>query len=77
MAKEVTIYSKVGCGQCMFTKKYLDKSNISYFEKDISKNTDWLEEVKALGFQSLPVIVIEGEVPFIGYQPERLAKLVI
>lgn len=77
MAKEVTIYSKVGCGQCMFTKKYLEKSNISYFEKNISENPDWVAEVKALGFQTLPVIVIEGEAPFAGYQPQKLAALVI
>ena len=61
MEKKVTIYSKPGCGQCMFTKKYLDKSKVSYFEKNISENPDWAEEVKALGFQTLPVIVIEGE----------------
>lgn len=77
MEKKVTIYSKPGCGQCMFTKKYLDKIKVSYFEKNISENPDWAEEVKALGFQTLPVIVIEGEEPFTGYQPQKLDALVI
>ena len=77
MVKQVTIYSKVGCGQCMFTKKHLDKNNISYFEKNISENPDWIVEVEALGFKTLPVIVIEGEAPFTGYQPQKLAALSI
>ncbi|MGP6139490.1 MULTISPECIES: glutaredoxin domain-containing protein [unclassified Jeotgalibaca] len=76
MSKKITIYSKVGCGQCMFTKKYLDKRNVSYFEKNISENPVWVEEVKALGFQSLPVIQIEGEPPFNGFQPQLLDALV-
>lgn len=76
MDKKMTVYSKVGCGQCMFTKKYLEKHNIPYLEKNISENNEWMEEVKAMGFQSLPVVHIEGEIPFSGFQPQQLDALV-
>lgn len=76
MAKEITVYSKVGCGQCLFTKKYLEKRNLAYLEKNISENQEWLEEVKEMGFQSLPVIKVAGEEPFNGFQPHRLDALV-
>lgn len=76
MAKEVVVYSKVGCGQCQFTKKHLQKLQVDFIEKDISQNPAWLEEILAWGFQSLPVVKIEGEEPFHGYKPERLDSLV-
>lgn len=75
MIKQVMVYSKAGCGQCQFTKKFLHKMNIDFLEKNVTENSEWLEEVKAFGFQSLPVVQIEGEEPFSGFQPERLKML--
>ena len=77
MERKVIIYSKPGCAHCQFTKKHLEKLAISYEERDINKNESFLEEVRTLGFQSLPVIIVEGEEPFSGFQPDRLEKLVM
>lgn len=76
MSKKVVMYSKAGCGQCQFTKKYLGKLEVDFEEKNITNNPVWRAEVQALGFQSLPVVVIEGQEPFHGFQPEQLNKLV-
>ncbi|MDE1547805.1 glutaredoxin domain-containing protein [Jeotgalibaca caeni] len=76
MSKQVVVYSKPGCGECQFTKKYLAKMNIQFIEKNITEDPAWVEEVKALGFFSLPVVQVEGEEPFNGFQPERLNQLV-
>ena len=76
MNKTITLYNKPGCGQCMFTKKFLEKNQITFIEKDIQKSAQALEEVKNLGYASLPVVVIDGQESFSGYQSDRLQALV-
>lgn len=61
--------------QCNFTKKYLEDNQIPYKEMNVEENQEALERVKSLGFQSLPVVEIEGEEAFFGFRPERLAQL--
>lgn len=73
---KIIIYSKNGCGQCLFTKKYLEKKGADFQERNISLEPEYVDEVKDLGFQALPVVVAEGHEPFSGYQPEKLDGLV-
>lgn len=78
MTKKVTIYSKDNCKQCEFTKKYLNDEGIEFTEIRADLNEDALRYVKEeLGFQSLPVVEIEGEVPFFGFRPDRLESLIL
>lgn len=76
MSKKVVVYSKAGCGQCQFTKKYLEKLEVDFEERNLTDNPEWGVEVQALGFQSLPVVLVEGQEPFHGFQPNLLSKLV-
>lgn len=73
--KNITVYSKPNCMQCTFTKKFLDEKDISYTTYDVFENEKALKTVKDLGFQSLPVVVIDGEKPFFGFRPDLLEKL--
>lgn len=76
MQKKVTIYSKDNCMQCKFTKQWLEDEGLTYTEVRADLDDKALEYVKEeLGFNSLPVIVIEGEVPFHGFRPDRLEGL--
>lgn len=72
----ITVYSKSGCPECVFTKKYLEEQNIPFEEKKVDQNEVFLDEVILLGYRSLPVVKIGEEESFSGYQPERLEKLV-
>ncbi|MDY6062689.1 MAG: glutaredoxin-like protein NrdH [Erysipelotrichaceae bacterium] len=74
--KKITVYSKSGCIQCNFTKKFLEEHNLEYTNKDVELSSVALKEVKELGFTSLPVIVIEGLKPFNGFRPDILEKLI-
>lgn len=74
--KNITVYTKPNCMQCNFTKQFLDNNEIEYAVKDIAESEDALNEVKALGFQSLPVIVADGMDPFFGFRPDLLEELV-
>ncbi|MBK0348528.1 glutaredoxin-like protein NrdH [Aerococcaceae bacterium zg-ZJ1578] len=73
--KNITVYSKPNCMQCNFTKKFLEDNAIDYTMIDVYEDEVALAKVKELGFQSLPVVVIEGEEPFFGFRPDRLESL--
>ncbi|MGB3161233.1 glutaredoxin-like protein NrdH [Carnobacterium sp.] len=72
----ITVYSKPNCMQCNFTKKYLDDKGINYTLKDIFESEVALDEVKELGFTSVPVISVEGREAFNGFRPDLLDQLV-
>lgn len=71
----VIVYSKPNCMQCNFTKKFLEDKNIPFEVRDVMENEAALEEVKSLGFSSLPVVVIDGQEPFSGFRPDRLENI--
>jgi len=73
---DITVYSKSGCAQCVFTKKFLESQKIAFNEKKIDENERYLEEVTKLGFHSLPVVTVNQEESFSGYDPNRLQNLV-
>ncbi|MGO3212534.1 MAG: glutaredoxin-like protein NrdH [Ruoffia tabacinasalis] len=72
---KITVYSKPNCMQCNFTKKYLDDKGVEYSTLDVFVDEEALNYIKSLGFQSLPVVEIDGEEPFNGFRPDLLAKL--
>ncbi|RPA65049.1 glutaredoxin-like protein NrdH [Aerococcus agrisoli] len=69
------IYSKNDCMQCNFTKKYLSERGIEFIEKNVEENEQYREEVKGMGYKSVPVIITANET-WTGFQPDKLAKLV-
>lgn len=71
----VILYSKPNCMQCNFTKKFLEDKNIPFEVRDVMESQEALEEVKSLGFASLPVVVIDGQEPFSGFRPDRLESI--
>lgn len=73
----ITIYSKHNCMQCKFTKNWLDEHEIEYLELDCTKDTNYLDEVRNLGFSALPVIVIDGHDPFYGFNPDKLERYLL
>lgn len=76
MSKKVTVYSKDGCMQCNFTKSFLEENDIPFESVNITQEPERADEVREMGFQTVPVIVIEGEKPFFGFRPELLESLV-
>lgn len=62
--------------QCNFTKQFFEDNQVPFVIKDVFESEEALEEVKALGFQSLPVIVADGIEPFFGFRPDILETLV-
>ncbi|MGX7108092.1 glutaredoxin family protein [Facklamia miroungae] len=72
--EKITLYSKSGCGQCVFLKRYLDSKGVSYQEKSVEDQNN-LEEVKELNCQSLPVVLIGHSEPIVGFKPDLIERL--
>ena len=45
-------------------------------KKNVMESNEALEEMRATGFTSLPVVVIDGKEPFFGFRPDILITLV-
>lgn len=75
MPKNIIVYSKADCMPCGFTKNFLSNNNVEFEERNVTEHPEFAEEVKALGFQTLPVIMVEGNEPFFGFQPDKLSEL--
>ena len=57
--KNVTLYTKKRCQQCKLTKLWLDEHGIHYKTVDIIENKQAAEKIKQLGYQTVPVVVIQ------------------
>lgn len=69
---KVTVYMKKNCPQCIMTKKYMDALDIEYETIDVADNEEAREYVKSLGFQTLPVVVVESGEAWFGFRPENI-----
>lgn len=75
--KNVTLFSKNGCVQCRMTKNYLIQHQIPYTEHNISEEPQFIEYLKAKGFQSVPVLEADGMETFSGFRPDALKQLAV
>ncbi len=80
MTKQVTVYSKPDCMQCMYTKKYLTEHDIDFNTIDVTQDDLSLSFIKdQLGYQAVPVVVVDDNADIFehwhGFQPDKLAKL--
>ncbi|PMD73158.1 glutaredoxin-like protein NrdH [Companilactobacillus nuruki] len=71
----VIVYSKNNCMQCRMTKRYLKEHHVSFEERNINQDPQYLDTLKQQGFQSVPV-VMNGEMdPIVGFRPDSLKEL--
>ncbi|GAO99881.1 glutaredoxin-like protein NrdH [Fructobacillus ficulneus] len=73
--KQVTVFTKNNCIQCKMTKRYLDGINVAYQEINIEEQPEYLAQLKDAGFKQTPVVQIEGQEAFSGFQPAVLQSL--
>ena len=82
---QITVYTQPDCVQCDRTKKWLDDPNRGnlkdqYHTVDLSKNPSDLEAVKALGYMSAPVVIVNDngdtmdEKHWYGFRPDLLKE---
>jgi len=72
---DLTIYTQPTCSYCGELKEYLKKHNISYEEKDITKDRSaWDDMVNKYKIRATPLIV-RGEKIIVGFNPDEIQKL--
>ncbi len=73
--KKVEIYSTVTCHFCHMAKDWLTSKNIPFTDYNVGENIEKRKEmVEMTGQMGVPVIKIGDEV-IIGFDQERIAKL--
>lgn len=71
---QVTVYTVPNCPQCMTTKRLMDKKGIRYEEVALQENLDKLEEFKAQGYTSAPIITTDIKI-WSGFRFDKIESL--
>ena len=69
---KVIIYSKNNCQPCNLTKLYLAENDIEFEERNISTSETHMKELQELGYQSVPITLVNGTVVANGFEPWKL-----
>jgi len=60
---KIIAYLKTGCPWCNNLKKFFEENNIDFIEKNVTDNTEYMDEMIELSGQTkAPTIVIDGVV---------------
>ena len=70
----IIIYSKPDCVQCNATYRALDKHGIADEVIDLTQDDQALGQVRAMGYQQVPVIVA-GDDHWSGFRPDKISAL--
>jgi glutaredoxin len=73
---EVVVYSGPGCAPCEQVKRFLTERGVSYDVRNVRDNRDYLMELRDLGYLSVPVTVIRGQV-IKGFDLEKLEAALV
>ena len=70
----VTVWTKSACPQCDMTKKQLTKNGIVFDEMSLEQHPEMLEQFKALGLLSAPIVVTDIK-KWSGFRLEKINSL--
>lgn len=71
------IYTTNNCQACRMTKLHLTNLGIPYTELNVTESERIMEQAKATGYTSMPIVVLKGEVVASGFQPDKLNELAL
>ncbi|MFH2027588.1 MAG: glutaredoxin domain-containing protein [Nanoarchaeota archaeon] len=72
---KVTVYSTPTCPWCHKAKDWLKEHKVEYEDKDVSADEEARKElVEKSGQMGVPVIVVEGNEPIVGFDIDALNK---
>lgn len=72
----IKVYTKNGCPQCDMTKNVLNGEGIEFEVFNVEEDQEAFDYVvNTLGIRQMPVVVVDGQEPFSGFQPDKLQAL--
>ena len=77
----IVIYTKNNCQPCRLTKKWFTDHDIRYLEHNVEEDPIAFQQVKHMGYQGVPVVVVPFDWPtagshWQGLQPDKLQALI-
>ena len=73
-APELTVYTKPDCPGCRMTRRELDKAGAAYNEIDLTTRPDLIEQFRAEGLRSVPVVEFGAE-RVAGFNPAKIRAI--
>ena len=70
----ITIYTRNHCVQCHATKRAIESRGFTYELINLDLTPEAADELRALGFRQLPVVVTEQE-SWSGFRPDMINRL--
>lgn len=71
----ITVYSKQKCVPCESLKHWLNYNDIEFEERNTTVNSSFADDVRELGYQTVPVLLVDGKVFSTGFEPNKLQTL--
>ena len=68
----ITLYTKEHCALCELTKRQLIAHKVSFSEKSVEENRNYLQQQ---GFLTAPVLIASDGTTMSGFQPDTLARV--
>lgn len=73
----IIVYSATWCAFCHAAKQYFDKIGVTYEERDIESNPEFMKEsVDKSGQMGIPVIDIDGQI-IIGFDKPKIDAAIL
>ena len=72
----IKVFTKPNCQQCTFTKNFIQDNGIEAEFIDVTQDEQALAEMKALGYNAMPVVYVNETNHWFGFRPDELEKLV-
>jgi len=74
MARQVIIYTRVGCADCEREKELLSRKGVAFEERDLGADKKYADELTAMGINVTPVTLIDDEL-VVGFEPQEIEAL--
>lgn len=77
MSKKVVVYSKPNCVQCNATYRELAKLGVDHTVVDVSQDKEAYEKIIALGYKSVPVVIVDEDSHWGGFNSSKIKELAV
>jgi len=75
---KILLYTSNGCGGCESAKQYLAENQITDVEiANVSENPVARKQLMSMGIMSVPVLVVAGSEPIVGFDVERYSEILL
>ncbi|MDR0899762.1 MAG: glutaredoxin family protein [Lactobacillaceae bacterium] len=73
--KNITVFTKDGCVSCKMTKETLKQLGIEFTERNINHDETAIQELISQGFQTVPLVMVDGVPKIAVFRPDKLKEL--